>query len=54
MGLRYYSFYEANQQRILLRDRAIRIQTVDQFFAIRVATGGTAPIKVDSEKVPAP
>jgi hypothetical protein len=54
MGVRYYSFYEGNQQRILLRDRAVRVQAADQFFAIRVAVGGPAPIKIESEKVPKP
>jgi hypothetical protein len=53
-GVRYYSFYDGNQQRILLRDRAVRVQAADQFFAIRVATGGLTPIKIDSEKVPKP
>ena len=54
MGMRYYTIYEANQQRILLRDRPVRILTADQFFAIRLVSGGAGQVKLDSEPVPVP
>jgi hypothetical protein len=52
-GMRYYTVYEANQQRILLRDRNVRIQKADQFFAIRLNPGGPTPIKME-EAAPMP
>jgi hypothetical protein len=54
MGLRYYTIYEGNQQRILLRDRPVPIQTKDQFFAIRLVPGGAGQVKLDPEAVPVP
>src|SRR5438105_15090319 len=52
MGLRYYTIYDANQQRILLRDRNVRVQTIDQFFGIRLVAGGAGQIKLEQEVVP--
>jgi hypothetical protein len=54
MGLRYYTIYEGNQQRILLRERPVPIQTKDQFFAIRHVPGGAGQVKLDPEAVPVP
>src|SRR5438552_46563 len=42
MGMRYYTIYDGNQQRILLRDRNVPVQNKDQFFAIRLGTGGAS------------
>src|ERR1700730_12159983 len=40
MGMRYYTIYDANQQRILLRDRNVPVQSKDQqFFVIRLSSG---------------
>lgn len=52
MGLRYYTLYDGNRQRILLRNRAVRIDKVDQFFVIRMAAGIGPQVKLDAEKVP--
>jgi hypothetical protein len=54
MGMRYYTIYDANQQRILLRDRNVPVQNKDQFFVIRLSSGGASPIKMDQEPVPKP
>jgi len=40
VGARYYTIYDANQQRILLRERPVRVQNADQFFGIRLVVGG--------------
>jgi hypothetical protein len=54
-GTRYYSIYDANQaSRILLRDRAVRVQTADQFFGIRPVAGGSGQVRIDPEAVPVP
>ena len=52
MGLRYYTIYDGNRQRILLRNRPVRIDKVDQFFAIRMTAGILPQVKLDAEKVP--
>jgi hypothetical protein len=54
MGIRYYTIYDANQQRILLRDSMVRVQTADQFFVIRFVSGNAGQIKMDKEAVPKP
>jgi hypothetical protein len=55
VGVRYYTIYDATQpSRILLRDRKVGIQTVDQFFVIRLGVGGGGQVKIDQEAVPVP
>jgi hypothetical protein len=50
MGLRYYTIYEASQQRIVLKDQNVKIQSpADQFFSIRLV--GNA-VKMEQEPVP--
>jgi hypothetical protein len=51
-GMRYYTIYDANGQRILLRERSVRVQSSDQFFVVRLNTAGGAQIKLDQETVP--
>jgi hypothetical protein len=51
-GFRYYTIYDANQQRPLLRDRNVRVQTTDQFFGIRLVPGGSGQVKMEQEPVP--
>ena len=52
-GVRYYTIYDSTQ-RILLRDRPVRVQTTDQFFGIRPNMGPAGQVKIDSEPVPMP
>ena len=54
-GVRYYTIYDGNQQRVLLKERLVRVQNVDQFFGIRVGTGPTAnQVIMNQEPVPVP
>jgi hypothetical protein len=50
-GMRFYTIYDANGQRILLRERSVRVQTSDQFFVVRW-NAVSAQIKLDQEAVP--
>lgn len=36
-GFRFYTVYDANQSRILLKDARINVQTADQYFVIRLS-----------------
>src|SRR2546423_8791295 len=40
-GMRYYTIYDANQQRIMVREQPVPVQAADQFFVIRLAPGNT-------------
>ena len=53
-GDRFYTIYEATQQRVLLRNQQVRVVNVDQFFGVRPVPGGNGQIEMDKEAVPRP
>ncbi len=54
-GIRYFNIYDANQtSRVLLRDRPVRVQGVDQFFGIRFLPGDPSRVTILQEPLPVP